>query len=100
MRYASGKYAKFISDQSGMAFPYKERIKQWNGLVVHTSEYEAKHPQLEPSPPPFEPEALYEPRPARKEPMVVAVGESVFGLEEAAPYHAQTQLGVVTVETS
>ena len=23
-------------------------IKEWNGMFVHKSEYEAKHPQLEP----------------------------------------------------
>ena len=29
MAYAKGKYAKFISDRSGMAFPYKEMVKEW-----------------------------------------------------------------------
>jgi len=48
MSFASGKYAKFISDRSGQSFPYKERIKEWNGSIVHISEYEPKHPQLEP----------------------------------------------------
>ena len=55
MKYASGKYSKFISDRSGMEFPYRERVKEWNGFIVHRSEYEAKHPQLEPKRPPFEP---------------------------------------------
>jgi len=49
MGFASGKHAKFISDRSGMAFPYKERVREWNGSIVHISEFEAKHPQLEPS---------------------------------------------------
>ena len=31
MGYATGKYAKFISDRSGMEFPYKEMIVEWNG---------------------------------------------------------------------
>ena len=48
MAYSSGKYAFFISDRSGMRFPYKERIKEWNGSIVHISEYEAKHEQLDP----------------------------------------------------
>ena len=43
---ARGKYAKFISDRSGMEFPYKEMVKEWNGSLVHYSEYEAKHPQI------------------------------------------------------
>lgn len=47
MAFATGKHAKFISDRSGFSFPYSERIREWNGLVVHISEYEAKHPQLE-----------------------------------------------------
>jgi len=47
MAFASGKYAKAISDRSGMAFPYKEMVTEWNGSFVHKSEYEEKHPQLE-----------------------------------------------------
>ena len=35
---AVGKYAKFISDRSGMEFPYKEMRIEWNGAKVHTSE--------------------------------------------------------------
>ena len=46
MAYARGKYAKAISDRSGMAFPYNEMVKEWNGSFVHRSEYEAKHPQI------------------------------------------------------
>ena len=45
---ATGKYAKAISDRSGFAFPYNEMVKEWNGSLVHKSEFEAKHPQLEP----------------------------------------------------
>lgn len=48
MGFARGKHAKFISDRSGMAFPYSERIREWNGSIVHVSEFESKHPQLEP----------------------------------------------------
>ena len=44
---ATGKYAKAISDRSGMEFPYNEMVKEWNGAFVHKSEFEAKHPQLE-----------------------------------------------------
>jgi hypothetical protein len=46
MAYARGKYAKAISDRSGMAFPYNEMVKEWNGSFVHRSEYESKHPQI------------------------------------------------------
>ena len=47
---SKGKYAQFISDRSGMAFPYSEMVIEWNGSRVHVSEFEAKHPQLEPKP--------------------------------------------------
>ena len=46
MAYARGKYAKAISDRSGLAFPYNEMVKEWNGSFVHKSEFEAKHPQI------------------------------------------------------
>tara|TARA_R110000796_G_scaffold121605_2_gene235888 strand:+ start:1745 stop:2116 length:372 start_codon:yes stop_codon:yes gene_type:complete len=46
MAYARGKHSLAISDRSGMAFPYTEMVKEWNGLLVHKSEFEAKHPQI------------------------------------------------------
>ena len=49
-KYATGKYAKAISDRSGMEFPYNEMVREWNGSFVHVSEFEPKHPQLEPKP--------------------------------------------------
>ena len=49
-KYATGKYAKAISDRSGLEFPYKEMVREWNGAFVHVSEYEPKQPQLEPKP--------------------------------------------------
>jgi WD40 repeat protein len=47
-KYATGKRAIAISDRSGMQFPYREMVREWNGSFVHYSEYEAKQPQLEP----------------------------------------------------
>jgi len=49
-KYATGKYARAISDRSGMEFPYKEMVREWNGSFVHISEFEPKQPQLEPKP--------------------------------------------------
>ena len=46
-KYASGRFAKRISDRSGLAFPYNEMVQEWNGSWVHISEFEAKHPQIE-----------------------------------------------------
>jgi len=62
-RYASGKRALAISDRSGMAFPYDEMVREWNGSLVHTSEYEPKQPQLEPKPVGSDAQALFNPRP-------------------------------------
>ena len=45
-RYATGKRSKAISDRSGMEFPYDEMVKEWNGSLVHYSEFEPKHPQI------------------------------------------------------
>ena len=58
MGYARGKYAQAISDRSGMAFPYNEMVKEWNGSTVHISEFEPKQPQLEPLPIVNDPQAL------------------------------------------
>ena len=46
MAYARGKFAKSISDRSGQEFPYREMVKEWNGSLVHISEFEPKHPQI------------------------------------------------------
>ena len=48
MPRATGKYSMSISDRSGQAFPYREMVKEWTGALVHISEYEPKHPQLDP----------------------------------------------------
>ena len=67
MGYATGKYAKFISDRSGMEFPYKEMVVEWNGSRVHKSEYEPKTPQDRPNKHSSDSEPLQYPRPARTE---------------------------------
>ena len=61
--YASGKNALAISDRSGLRFPYSEMVREWNGSLVHYSEFEAKQPQLQPKPVGSDPQALYNPRP-------------------------------------
>jgi len=48
MGYARGKYSQSISDRSGVAFPYKEMVREWNGSRVHKSEYEPKTAQDHP----------------------------------------------------
>ena len=65
--FSKGKYAQFISDRSGMAFPYTEMVVEWNGARVHVSEFEPKQPQLEPKPVGADPQGLQQARPARTE---------------------------------
>ena len=63
--FASGKHALAISDRSGLAFPYLEMVREWNGAWVHFSEFEPKQPQLDPKPTSADPQALQRARPAR-----------------------------------
>ena len=64
MAFAKGKHSKAISDRSGLEFPYVEMVKEWNGMLVHTSEYEPKQPQLDPKPKGSDPQGLLNARPA------------------------------------
>ena len=72
-KYATGKYAKAISDRSGMEFPYKEMVREWNGAFVHVSEFEPKQPQLEPKPMNGDSISLRHVSPDRTEPAVAAL---------------------------
>ena len=107
MPSASGKYSKAISDRSGLAFPHKEMIKEWNGSLVHKSEFEAKHPQENPSTHKADGESLENSRPARSEPMEVLIGSRTF-FDQNDTMSPQTQNPVlvtmkvnnVTVSTS
>ena len=77
-KYASGKYALAISDRSGMAFPYDEMVREWNGSLVHYSEFEAKQPQLQPKPVGSDPQALYNPRPQPESKKSLILGNNPF----------------------
>ena len=66
MAYATGKYAKAVSDRSGMEYPYSEMKTEWNGSFVHKSEYESKHPQLTPRKHRPDPQALKDASPPKK----------------------------------
>jgi hypothetical protein len=50
-----------------MAFPYQEMRTEWNGAFVHSSEFEEKHPQLQPRARINDPQGLKNARPARTE---------------------------------
>ena len=68
MALSSGKFAKFISDRSGQEFPYSEMVIEWNGARVHISEFEKKHPQLQPKSHSADAQGLLNARPDRTEP--------------------------------
>tara|TARA_R100000231_G_scaffold80785_1_gene62077 strand:+ start:1085 stop:1381 length:297 start_codon:yes stop_codon:yes gene_type:complete len=98
MTYAVGRKSLGICDRCGFEYRYLELQKEWNGLKVCPQCYEQKHPQLEPSPPPHEPEVLHEPRTDRTEPQTVFVGQTIFNISK--PLQAIIQLGTVTVTIS
>ena len=66
-KFATGKHSKAISDRSGLAFPYNEMVFEWNGSFVHTSEFEAKAPQVQPGPHPADAVSLQNVRTDRTE---------------------------------
>ena len=90
--FAQGKFALAISDRSGMAFPYNEMVREWNGALVHNSEYESKQPQLQPKPTNADPQALQRARPARTEfPTEDFLPDNPFQLNTEAPFLVPTQ---------
>jgi len=93
--FASGKFALAISDRSGMAFPYNEMVKEWNGALVHISEYEPKQPQLQPKPTNADPQALQRARTARTEfPTEDFLPNNPFELSSTYLVPTQTALSV------
>ena len=101
--FAKGKKALAISDRSGQQFPYREMVKEWNGSRVHISEFEPKHPQLEPKPHTADPQGLQNARPDRTEPQtdpllqsnpfIITSGSSTINVFE--PSHGRTTGDIV-----
>jgi len=78
-KYATGKHSKAISDRSGLEFPYREMVREWNGSLVHFTEFEPKQPQLEPKPSGADAISLRHVRPDRIEPITtVMISENGF----------------------
>jgi hypothetical protein len=100
MGFASGKDAYGISDRSGFRYRLRDMRKEWTGALVGKDEFEPKHPQLTPRRHKPDPQALKDPRPDRKEPVVVYVG--IRGVETwNNPYVVGfTKVGHVEVSTS
>ena len=87
---SKGRHALAISDRSGMAFPYREMVTEWNGSFVHISEYESKQPQLEPTRFTGDPQGLPKSRPARTEP-------ATENLLPGNPFSLTSSSSIVTV---
>ena len=66
---------KGVSDRSGFVYPLGKMRREWTGLLVGPDEWEAKHPQLTPRRVGADPKPLRNPRPARREPVVVLIGQ-------------------------
>ena len=93
MAFARGKQSKAISDRSGMEFPYNEMVKEWNGHLVHKSEFEAKHPQLELRSRSGDSQGLFNARPARTENEVAAMlGNNPFSITASSQTITVTEI--------
>ena len=93
MAFTRGKYAKAISDRSGMEFPYNEMVKEWNGHFVHKSEYEEKHPQLELKSRSGDSQGLRDARPAITENEVAALlGNNPFSITASSQTITVTEI--------
>jgi primosomal replication protein N len=89
--FSQGKYALAISDRSGMAFPYNEMVREWNGAMVHIIQnMNLNQPQLDPKPTSADPQALQRARPARTE----------FGTQDFLPLNPFTTAGNTTLTIS
>ena len=117
-RFAKGKNSLAISDRSGQAFPYTEMVKEWNGSIVHISEFEPKHPQLTPKVYGSDPQALLDARPQKPDltstftlyinnnpnnlpninsfSMIPSSSDNILGTELTS-FSAETTVGSVTV---
>ena len=97
-RYATGKYAKAISDRSGLEYRYKDMRKEWNGALVGKDEFERKHPQLGPFRKIHDPQTLKEARPNNtKFPVTVKFPVfSIVTLQYQLVPQAEALLGNVT----
>ena len=101
MRYATGKRALAICDRCGQRYRYLKLRKEWTGLKTCPDCFEPKHPQLEPSKVPFEPQVLHEPRPDVSEIINLTLSfpvtnDDTFSKEPNLPT-LTAQLGTVTL---
>ncbi len=95
MRYATGKRSLAICDRCGQRYRYLQLRKEWTGFKTCPDCFEPKHPQLEPSRPPFEPQVLFEPRPDVKENIQASVTVS-FPVTDDDTFQLQPFVPILT----
>ena len=80
-RFATGKDAYGISDRSGFRYRLRDMRREWNGSLVGSDEYEAKHPQLSPARHLPDAEAIRDPRPDTNNSIPVEIKFPTFNLQ-------------------
>tara|TARA_B100001063_G_scaffold168980_1_gene158198 strand:- start:1604 stop:2428 length:825 start_codon:yes stop_codon:yes gene_type:complete len=110
MAYASGKYAKFICDTCGFAYPYISAKTKWNGNRVCNECFEPKNPQEDTFPLTVDAEALWKPRGEVSLPQAelgrvftdnpgnVNPDEDLIG-SKFTGYQGKSSVGILTVNT-
>ena len=78
-----------------LKFPYNEMVQEWTGAWVHTSEYEPKHPQLEPLPIVTDPQSLQHAKPESKK--EVAAKKILKKMGDKGRYDSANQLKTLIV---
>ena len=103
MAFAQGKEAYGICDITGFRYRRREMKKTWDGLIVGPDQWSPKHPQLDPKPPPVDPEAIKEARPDSSEDNTffvgyTNVGDGILGTKRDT-FEITSGVGEVTVTT-
>jgi hypothetical protein len=97
--YAYGKHALAICDRCGRRVKYLDLRTEWTNWRVCDECWEPKHPQLDPSLPSPDAEALHNPRPEAREDLYVYVGQNTFPPLDNVVAHAVGFIGQVEVST-
>ena len=104
MAFASGKRAWGICDITGFRYKLSDMNKKWDGLMVGPDQWDSKQPQLSPSPPPVDPEAIRNARPDTADDNNFFVVYSNVGLGKLGAqldtYEVEVELGTVTIVTT
>lgn len=90
---------KGVSDRSGFVYPLGKMRREWNGLLVGPDEWESKHPQLTPRRVGIDPKPLRNPRPDRRDPLVVLLNSPELPRAFFAQNVVRAAIGDVEVET-